>query len=420
MRKALLQIAGVLIGLLVGAELSAQDSLYARKIIKELTHEKYNGRGYVKSGDRKAADFIAAEFKRLNLEPVGSGSWYQKFSFPVNTFPEKVSVQVDGTKLVPGKDFIIDPGMSSLKGKFPVVRIVKPMAAYSTEEIRNKFIIIDTIGTGLKIDKDEMNAWKKNVFKAAGMILIQPQKLTWSVSTFKDEFPVIEVLKSAFPDKPEFLYLDIESKWIEEYQTANVVGYLKGTTQPDSFLFVTAHYDHLGRMGAEAYFPGANDNASGVSMLLNLASFYANPVNRLKYSMVFIAFAGEEAGLIGSKFYTDHPLVPLGNIRFLLNLDLMGAGDDGMMVVNATEFPQAFSAMDSINTALQLLPKMGKRGKAANSDHYFFTEKGVPSFFCYTLGGTTAYHDIYDVEVNLPLTRYKEVFNLFRNFLSSF
>jgi Zn-dependent M28 family amino/carboxypeptidase len=152
--------------------------------------------------------------------------------------------------------------------------------------------------------------------------------------------------------------------------------------------------------------------------LLNLAAHFSNPVNRLKYSMVFIAFAGEEAGLIGSKYYTEHPLLPLENIRFLLNVDLMGTGDEGMMVVNATEFPAAFARLDSINTLRNLLPKIGQRGKAANSDHYFFTEKGVPSFFCYTMGGTTAYHDIYDVEPQLPLTKYKEVFALLHEFLS--
>lgn len=418
MRNGVFWIFSVVLFSFFSRDVQAQDSLYARKIIKELTLEKYNGRGYVKSGDRKAADFIAGEFRRLGLQPINGGSWFQKFSFPVNTFPKKTDVRINNVDLVPGKDFIIHPGMSSMKGAYPVVRILKPMAAYSADELKGRFLLLDTIGTGLKLDKDELKAWKKNVFSAAGMIWVQPQKLTWSVSTSGGEFPVIEVLKSALPADPKEIGVDIAAKWIPEYHTANVVGCLKGTTQPDSFLFVTAHYDHLGRMGKKAWFPGANDNASGVSMLLNLAAHFSNPVNRLKYSMVFIAFAGEEAGLIGSKYYTGHPLLPLENIRFLLNVDLMGTGDEGMMVVNATEFPAAFARLDSINTSRNLLPKIGQRGKAANSDHYFFTEKGVPSFFCYTMGGTTAYHDIYDVEPQLPLTKYKEVFALLHEFLS--
>ena len=75
-------------------------------------------------------------------------------------------------------------------------------------------------------------------------------------------------------------------------------------------------------MGKDTYFPGANDNASGISLLLNLAHYYA--ANPRPYSIGFICFAGEEAGLIGSKYFTEHPLVPLKNIRFLINTDLAG------------------------------------------------------------------------------------------------
>ena len=101
-------------------------------------------------------------------------------------------------------------------------------------------------------------------------------------------------------------------------------------------------------------------------------------------------------------------------------MDLMGTGDEGMVVVNATEFPNAFQNLDSINNQFHYLPKIGKRGKAANSDHYWFTEKGVSSFFCYTLGGITAYHDIYDIEKTLPLTKFESTQKLFISFLQSF
>ncbi len=88
-----------------------------------------------------------------------------------------------------------------------------------------------------------------------------------------------------------------------------MIATIKGTAIPDSFLVFSAHYDHLGQMGKDIYFPGANDNASGTSMLLNLAKYYSQ--NRPKYSVLFIAFGGEEAGLIGSEYYVKNPLVPL-------------------------------------------------------------------------------------------------------------
>ena len=86
-------------------------------------------------------------------------------------------------------------------------------------------------------------------------------------------------------------------------------------------------------MGKKTYFPGGNDNASGTSMVLNLMEYYSNPINKPRYTIVFILFAGEEAGLLGSEYYTTHPTKDLNKIKFLLNLDLMGTGEEGMMVV---------------------------------------------------------------------------------------
>jgi Zn-dependent M28 family amino/carboxypeptidase len=167
-------------------------------------------------------------------------------------------------------------------------------------------------------------------------------------------------------------------------------------------------------MGKDTYFPGANDNASGISLLLNLAHYYAS--HPAKYSIGFICFAGEEAGLLGSKYYTENPLVPLKNIRFLINTDLAGTGDEGITVVNATEFPREFAYMNAINDEDKLLIKIYPRGKAANSDHYFFTEKGVPAFFFYTMGGIKAYHDVFDKAETLPLNEHEDLFKLIVQF----
>ena len=163
-------------------------------------------------------------------------------------------------------------------------------------------------------------------------------------------------------------------------------------------------------MGKDTYFPGANDNASGISLLLNLAHYYA--ANPQPFSIGFICFGGEEAGLIGSKYFTEHPLVPLKSIRFLVNTDLAGTGEEGITVVNATEFPKEFGYMNAVNDENKLLVKINARGKAANSDHYFFTEKGVPAFFFYTMGGIKAYHDVFDKAATLPLNEHEDLFKL--------
>ena len=176
----------------------------------------------------------------------------------------------------------------------------------------------------------------------------------------------------------------------------------------------TAHYDHLGAMGKNCYFPGANDNASGTSMVLNFVKYYSE--HKPKYKTVFIFFSGEEIGLLGSKYFTTHPSIDLKKVKFLINLDLLGTGDDGMMVVNGAIFTKQFELLEKINKEKQLVKEIKKRGKAQNSDHYWFTELGVPSFFIYTLGGVSFYHDIDDVEKTLPLTDYKDVFKLLTEF----
>jgi aminopeptidase YwaD len=167
-------------------------------------------------------------------------------------------------------------------------------------------------------------------------------------------------------------------------------------------------------MGADTYFPGANDNASGVALLLSIAKYYAQ--NPQKYSIGFILFAGEEAGLMGSKYYTENPMIPLKKIRFLTNTDLAGTGIDGITVVNATLFPKEFAIMNSINNSNKYLTKINARGEAANSDHYWFTKKGVPAFFFYTLGGIAAYHDVFDKASTLPLNEQADLKELIIKF----
>ena len=212
---------------------------------------------------------------------------------------------------------------------------------------------------------------------------------------------------------PVRLRAHIESR-VRSYVSSNVVGRVPGVSAANQAVLYTAHYDHLGGMGADTYFPGANDNASGDSQVLSLAKYYA--AHPQPYSIGFIFFAGEEAGLLGSKYFTEHPLVPLSNIRFLVNLDLEGTGIEGITVVNATVYPKEFAMLRQINDKYHYLVKINSRGKAANSDHYFFTEKGVPAIFIYTLGGIKAYHDIYDRSVTLPLDHIESEFNLLLKF----
>ncbi|KLT64876.1 M28 family metallopeptidase [Pedobacter sp. BMA] len=357
---------------------SAQDSAYVRKTINHLTSPRFWGRGYTKDGMKKAADFISGEYKSIGLLPL-SPDYQQDFAFAVNTFPGKMQVSVNGKKLEPGKDFIVSNESQGIRAKAN----------------------LDQLDSARFAGQPNIRVILKN-------------KLTWSVASEVAGFTEIQIDRNKFNDIPKQINVDIENHLIDNFKASNVCGLVKGTEFPDSVMVITAHYDHLGGMGSDTYFPGANDNAAGVATLLSLAKYYAS--HPQAYSIAFICFAAEEAGLLGSRYYVENPLFPLASIKFLLNLDLVGTGDAGMAVVNATVYPKAFSILNALNDQQQLISKITKRGKAANSDHYFFTEKGVPAFFIYTQGGPPAYHDVFDTADGLPLTEYNDLFKLIVEF----
>ncbi len=215
------------------------------------------------------------------------------------------------------------------------------------------------------------------------------------------------------------MHWQLDAQLLHSYPTQNLAAVVRGSVQPDSFLVVSAHYDHLGMMGSKTYFPGANDNASGVALLLELAAHYAQPANRPAYSVAFLLFGAEEAGLVGSSYFVQHPLLPLPRIKFLLNLDLLGTGEEGATVVNGRVHEAAFRQLTALNDAQHYLPRLTARGPAANSDHFPFSEAGVPAFFMYTRGGSLAYHDVHDQPAALSLAGFAGAYGLARDFLNA-
>lgn len=366
-------------------DLLAQDTVYARQIIRKLTSKEFLGRGYVNDGVNKAASFLCKEMKAIGLLPFGK-SYVQTYTMSVNTFPAKMSVVLDGKELKPGIHYLIEPNAKTLKMGFQLFKL------------------------------DSLTYGATDGRRPAPVQVKLKKKLTYSVSTELSDNTTIELLQDSFPNELKNVDVIFDNKFIPKFKSKNIIGYIKGISQPDSFIVFTAHYDHLGAMGLNTYFPGANDNASGVSVVLNLMKYFKK--NPSKYSVAFILFSGEEAGLLGSKYFIEHPVFPIQKIKFLTNFDLLGTGDEGIMVVNATVFKEQFEKLSNINKEKNYVKQIKQRGKAANSDHYWFSEKGIPCFFIYTLGGISAYHDVYDIEKTLPLTDYVDVCMLLIEFTS--
>ncbi len=336
----------------------------------------------------------------MGLVPVQqNGNYFQQYHFPVNTFPGKVSLQLDRRNLRPGLDFIIDAGSTSsqIKGEVKVVELSAIGDSSEFAKLRGGFdktVIYllrnsDTLCKRLGI---RPSGFAKYLPKGC-YIIPQHGKLTWTVSTEQLLSTVFYVEDTAIPKGVSKAVINVQARFIEHDKNHNIIGMVPGKIK-DSFIVFSAHYDHLGMMGRNAMFPGASDNASGTAMLLYLAHYFAE--HQQRYNMVFIFFSGEEAGLKGSEYFVKHPLIPLNSIRFLSNLDIMGDASDGVTVVNATQFPEEFATLKEINSTGNYIPTIKSRGRAANSDHYHFSESGVPAFFIYTNGGKGYYHDVFD------------------------
>lgn len=357
----------------------AQSHFTLRQLVDTLAAPSMLGRGYAGNGLAKAAQFIENEYFKVGLKPINH-RFRQCFYQPVNIFDGAMTLQIGEKKLVPGVDFLVHPSAAPLHTK-GYLRAVDSM---HWQDARHPFVVEKV------------------------------KKLTWSVAGQQQNYTLVQVVVD-LPASALIPYeVAIDAKWNQQFSACNLVGFVKGTDQPDSFLVLTAHYDHLGMMGNNTIFQGANDNASGTALMLDLAEAIA--AKPLRYTVVFIAFAGEEAGLLGSQYFVQHPLLPLNNIRMLVNLDLLGTGDDGIMVVNATVFPKEFKLLDSLNQQYHWVNRISQRGKAANSDHYWFSERGIPAFFIYTLGGISAYHDVLDLPTTLPLTATQSTGKLINQF----
>lgn len=426
-RKAL----PVLLWCCSAASVTAQDLPALRKDIDTLCTPYFAGRGYTADGMAKAANWLAARFSALGLKTFGT-AYRQPYTFPVNTFPGVMSLQLDGRTITPGSGFLVLPGSKGAVGKDLRVTAVSLSKIKSekdwldkTAEMQNRkgiaFFLqnMETLQQATRKSRIQLlNSLGRGIY-----LLPETGSPLWSVATDTLPATIVQLYDSLAPQRqPRRLSLHIENKFVPEFTAANIAGYVPGTERPDSFIVITAHYDHLGTMGRDALFPGASDNASGTAMLLALAHFYAAHPGR--YSIAFILFGGEEAGLQGSLYYTEHPLFPLAQIRFLLNLDIMGDASKGITVVNATAHPEAFAHLEQLNRMDEpggrtYVPEVQARSNAANSDHYPFSQKGVPAIFIYSRGGKGFYHDTNDQASSLSLENIPALSTLLKRFIGT-
>lgn len=390
---------------------------------QNLCSEKFAGRGYVNEGIYHAQNYILQHFKdSLGLQPILDNYLFtQNFTHPVNTFPFNIELTVKGKKLIAGEDFIVHPGSNSFEAKRKVYYLDTLNFKTKTEltkilsKLPKKTILVCKSGVtnNKTLYKEIIQYYQQNLSNNC-VVFLHTKKLTWGVLPLQFKNCFLDVLEDKFNVTAIQIQIKVQAKFIQDFSVNNIIAATNKISPNDSCIVICAHYDHLGKMGQNTTFYGANDNASGVVMMLDLAKKFKN--TQTKYPIVFIAFAGEELGLLGSKFFVDN-LPKVFNVKLVLNLDMVSAGENGLTVANANNNNGFFEIINDINFQKNFLPVIVAKNGSANSDHFSFHEAGYPAIFIYALGNYKHYHDIHDKFENLNLKFYPKTLNLLSDFI---
>lgn len=202
-----------------------------------------------------------------------------------------------------------------------------------------------------------------------------------------------------------------------ERRSDNIIGFIDNAAPYT--IVVGAHYDHLGKgeiggskdsLGVGKIHNGADDNASGVAGLLELARHYATNDTKEPFNFLFIGFGAEELGLIGSKYFTEHPTIPLESIQWMLNMDMIGRynPDNGLAVIGygtSSAFPKIF---EGISSTIKFNKSRDGNG---GSDQTSFYRKNIPVLFFHT-GGHDDYHKPTDDEERIDYKAMEAILKL--------
>lgn len=405
--------------LLLATTSVAQDTVFARRIIGQLASPGMEGRGFANRADLRAARFLVSLMEKQGVAPLGD-SYLHPYPFSANTFPGAIALRVNGRLLRPQVDYFYSLSSPATNRTFRVERLfndtlkTRPgLSALRKKDLRGSVVITDLVPDRLA------DSLQGNV----GAIFFQAdsgQRLVWRNSDAGVIKPFVSAKLAYNVVQPDDTLVEclIESEFIEKGEAVNVAGVVRGSRFPDRFQLITAHYDHLGLMGAGNFYPGGNDNASGVAMMLDLARHFAMEANRPECSMIFVAFSGEESGLWGSNAFAANLPVPADSIVLVLNLDMVGTGSTGITTVNGEANPTHHQRLAQINADNEYVATVKKRGSSCNSDHCPFDKLGIPAVFIYSMGKEWPYYHVPDDTAAVPLTEYSDIFKLLRDYLN--
>ena len=408
------------------------DVALAEQHLRYLAGPECAGRGTGQPGYMAAAAYVAARFEEMGLKPVGNyGSFYQAVPYTRMT-PDPAGTYLVGA----GLTMKLGQGMalSRVTGNYEMEagEVVFLNLSASAEklpdglDLRGKVVVVTIEKTSRQ--KQRMISRKRPklvitvVDKVAGTAASLRARVTMAVGNAR-RAPSVSIetrfaseLAKAFGVDPRLVVLgyadgesvvsargegDISLKvgvQVEQIWAPNVIGYLPGT-DPElnkQYIGVGAHLDHLGVRDGVVY-PGADDDGSGVTaMLLVAKAITSNPL-KPKRGVLFMAFCGEELGLVGSRFYTDNPIFPLDQMDCLLQMDMVGRNEEKKDVELPEDNVDTIHLIGSkrISTELHEITlrandyigfkfEYDEESVYSRSDHANFARKGVPITFLFS------------------------------------
>lgn len=238
-----------------------------------------------------------------------------------------------------------------------------------------------------------------------------------------------------------FQNFSIQNRRKQVIKGKNVIGYIEGSKYKDEYVILTAHYDHVGINDKKEIYNGADDDASGTSAILEVAEAFSLALKdgkKPKRSIIFMLVAGEEKGLLGSKYYVNNPIFPLENTITNLNIDMIGRIDsahfenrDYLYLIGSNilsdDLHNLSERVNKKHTKLNLdyrfndpdfpvyeFGRFRPNRYYYRSDHYNFAEKNIPVIF-YFNGTHIDYHQPTDtiekIELDLITKRTKLIFH---------
>lgn len=376
------------------------------------------GRGYVNKGDSLAADYIAHALKKYRIKPIGT-SYFQHFEMSINRYIGAPSLTIDGQTLQNGTDWVPDPASPSIHGTFPVIRVTKKDLIHKkdfqqlcAQDLQNSFITFDTC----VVNNQELHRLARNLFTSAPFLvkgLVEAlESPTFSARRYVRDYVTLRVKREHWSREVKAIEVDLDHEFVEDYTSQNVMGFIPG--QSDTCIALIGHYDHLGMFG-EVMYPGANDNASGVAMMLELGAHFKK--HRPHYSIQLIFFGAEEAGFYGSEYYVAHPAYPLAKTKMVINFDMVASGTQWTELIQAQLYPAIEQSFVAINAQHNYIEQLKPTGYEATLDHIHFHDQGIPAVFFWTEGGNKVYHTPGDLPATLTYPVFEGIFKLVRDFV---